>query len=193
MKKLMTSFSVTFLLAGSVSSVLAGSSEFQLPDNICHIKATDNEGMSVHIKALFPTVGDGYEIHHVKMIPEEDGLYERHIKVLATDGRVLEIKAHNSDRKGDLIGVNAVDGEKLIDIKGLRSLTSGEKGWDVVAVDAHDPILKVITIDSNGGQHPLRAFCPNHHVYAIKAVRVATTHKDGIYDVKAYEVNYTHD
>ncbi|MDM8559352.1 hypothetical protein [Candidatus Parabeggiatoa sp. HSG14] len=192
MKKLTTSFFVTLLLAGSVSSALAGSSEIKLPDNICHIKATDNEGMSVHIKALFPKEGGGYEIHHVKMIPEEKGLYERHIKVLGTDGRILSIKAHDSDRKGNLIGVNAIDGEKLINIRGLKSLTSGEKGWEVVAVDAHDPVLKVFAMDPNGGQHPLRAFCPNHHVYAIRAVRVSTTHKDGIYDVKAYEVNYTH-
>ena len=185
---------MVLLLAASITTVSAAdTSEPKLPSDICHIKATDNEGMSVHIKALFPTTKNANEIHHVKMIPGEKGLYERHIKTLTLDGRVLEIKAHNSDRKDDLIGVNAVDGDKLIDIKGLKSLTSGEKGWDVVAVDSHDPILKVVTIDSNGKQYPIRAFCPNNHVYAIKAVRVATTSKDGIYDVKAYEVTYTHD
>ena len=181
----MKKFFVALLLATSITSVLADS--YKLLNNICHIKATDDNGALVHIKGIVATTEDDYEIYHVKMIPSEKGLSERQIKAFTPDGRILEIKAHNSDRKNGLIGVNAIDGEKLIDIKGLKSLTLGKKGWDVVAVDSPDRILKVVAIDSNGQQIPIRAFCSERHVYIIKAVRIATTAKDGVYNIRAYE------
>ena len=183
----MNKFSVAFLLVASITSVLADSHKPKVPNDVCHIKATDDEGVLVHIKALVATTEDEHEIYNVKMIPSEKGLSERQIKAFTPDGRILEIKAHNSDRKNGLIGVNVVDGEKLIDIKGLKSLKSGEKGWDVVAVDSADSILKVVVIDLNGKQLPIRAFCSERRVYIIKAVRVSTTSKDGVYDIRAYE------
>jgi len=55
-------------------------------------------------------------------------------KCLPLMAGLWKLRRMASDRKGEkgeFIGLNAVDGDKRIPIKALKSLTSGEKGWDV--------------------------------------------------------------
>ena len=99
------------------------------------------------------------------------------------------MKALAEQQEGIWISVKALDGDKPIDIK---ALTGENQRLDVKALDDAEgsSILSIKVVVSESEYYPIKAICPDGHVFDVKAIRIENAPKE-IYDVKAFEMNYS--
>lgn len=155
------------------------------PPTICHVKGITPDGNVIRIKGL-PTQ-DNTQVFDIKMF--KSSKYAQDIKAITKEGNFLPVKALGDKREGILISIKALNGEQLIDVK---ALTDDDKRLDVKAVEENNnSILGIKIVVSAGEYYPVKAICPNGHVFDIKAIRTEQTSKTAVYDIKAFEMNYS--
>ena len=171
------------MLRGITAAVLMTAATVAMAaDEIWHIKAIDDQGKTLDVKAFTDQKPD--DLYNVKAIraTDDNGHKMLDIKVLHKSGKqVAHVKTLKA--KKDLHDVKGVTDKG--DIFHIKAFTEKGEKLDIKSRDIKG-ISDIKAIGKNGDLYAVKAISPDGQVYDVKSINVS----DGEMEVELGKINY---